>query len=129
MTSEAALGSQTNELEALRHECCFPLSCPTAVHLHTEQIKQLTEEHAASKEAATSFENTNKLLKGSSCFIVASHIADRFTPAKITELQSGQVARPARPDTQKKNHIHRPKGSKWCLMDEMGLAHDEDKYK
>ena len=62
-------------------------------------------------------------------FIIAPRVADRFTPARITELQSGQVSRPARPGAQKKDRIRRPKGSKWCLMDEMGLAHDEDKYK
>ena len=62
-------------------------------------------------------------------FIVVSCVADRFTQAKLTELQSGQVARPARVGARKKDRIRRPKGSKWCLMDEMGLAHDEDKYK
>jgi len=65
MANEMGQGSRINELEALRREHRFPLSYLTSAHLCIEQIEQLTEEHAASREAATSFENTNKLLEGS----------------------------------------------------------------
>ncbi|KAF9650274.1 hypothetical protein BDM02DRAFT_3185493 [Thelephora ganbajun] len=75
-----------------------------------QRVEQLTEECTASKEVATSLENTNKLLE-----------------AKIAELQSEQATRPTT-HSRKKKRVPRPKGSKWRLRDKMGLANDEVKY-
>ena len=41
-----------------------PITSPSA-HLRIEQVRKLTEEHAASLEAARSLEGTNKSLEGS----------------------------------------------------------------
>ena len=56
-------------------------------------------------------------------------ITDQFTPARVAEFESAQVCRAIQPNTQKKKRIRRPKGSKWKLINEMGLAHDEAKYR
>ena len=56
-------------------------------------------------------------------------MTDQFIPAKLAELGSSRAGRVARPNARKKKRIRRPKGSKWKLINEMGLAHDEDKYK
>lgn len=49
-------------------------------------------------------------------------------PEKLSESQSGRAAQPTHPAGQKKKLIRRPKGSDWCLQDEIGLANDRPKY-
>ena len=56
-------------------------------------------------------------------------VTDRFTPAKLAERESGRAGHTTEPNARKRKRIRRPKGSKWRLIDEMGLAHDEDKYR
>lgn len=118
-----------SELKVLCCEFPFPLSYSILAHRFTRQVRQLIEERTASNEAAASLENTNKLLEGSFVMYYDLPYNWLLAPAKLANVQSGHVVQPAHPQAQKKTHICCPKGSSLCLINEMGLAHDKDKYK
>lgn len=62
-------------------------------------------------------------------YVTVFCVTDWFALAKLTERESEQASHTARSNVQKRKPIRRPKGSKWKLINEMGLAHDVDKYK
>jgi hypothetical protein len=88
-------------------------------------VREFAEERAASKEAAASLKNTNKLLEGSSVAHFRCCTADLLVTAKLAELQSEHSAHPG---ATKKKLIPRPKGSGWILKTEMRLENDPGQY-
>ena len=91
-------------------------------------MREFTEERTASKEAAVSLENANKILEGSFIMHAACHTTDQLVAAKLTELQSGHATQSVRPGGTTQKRIPRPKGSKWALKKEMHLENDLEQY-
>ena len=91
-------------------------------------MREFTEECAASKEAAVSLENVNKLLEGSFVMHAACRTTDQLVTAKLTELESGHATQSVRSGATKQERIPRPKGLKWALKKEMHLENDPEQY-